>query len=76
MYKQNTKEETKTKSMRPKIFKTLNMNQFKDLSFGSFWLYSSERKPGKAGNFGIFENFKFYLSSPLRLDLNMKYKWL
>ena len=27
----NTKEETKTRSMRPKLLKTLNMNQFKGL---------------------------------------------
>ena len=37
-------------------------------------LYSLERKARNAGNFKIFENFKFCLSSCQRLYLNMTYK--
>ena len=52
------------------------VSKFSVVSVFSFWLYGSEWKPGNAGNFGIFENFEFCLSSPQKLDLNMTYKWL
>ena len=51
----------------------LNFPSFPSFRFGSI-AYSSERKPGNAGNFGIFENFEFCLSSSQTLDPYMTYK--
>ena len=64
------------KTAPPSLIFHWKFSKFSVVSNLSFWLYSSEQKPRNTGNFWIFENFEFCLSSSQRIYLNLSYKWL